>query len=326
MIKNNYMELYSLPLDDLINENNQLELSLFKDNLFTYNRIKYLPTFEENSSFFLSRDFYEINRSQEGETKLLNILENIDNSSENLSIPKKNQKKNEKNNYENNMPTHYTFNKIKELIQTFDLPSKVKDSIVMDSNLNTIDNKMSDKKFLAKKKRRNNKNIKFTENPESQKIGRKKLDDFSKRKHDRNSPDNIIKKIKLKILEYALKFLNNILKSYLSKNKFIECNNLIRKAKKKEEEIEIEKENLLKFIYYKFVNKIKKETDLILLNTPLKEIFSNDISPKYSTISRDSNRKIIKRILKEEKDNINIMFAFNLTLKEWLDIFTYKKN
>ena len=28
----------------------------------------------------------------------------------------------------------------------------------------------------------------------------------------------------------------------------------------------------------------------------------------------------------EEKDNVNIMFVFNLTFREWIDIFTYKKD
>ena len=83
--------------------------------------------------------------------------------------------------------------------------------------------------------------------------------------------------------------------------------------------------DLIKFLDYKFVDKIKKETELNLLKMPLKEIFSNNISPRYSTLPRDSNRRIIERIIKDEKNNEIIMFALNLTFGEWLDVFTYKK-
>ena len=34
---------------------------------------------------------------------------------------------------------------------------------------------------------------------------------------------------------------------------------------------------------------------------------------------------MIERILEEQKDNLNIMFAFNLTFEEWIEIFTFKK-
>ena len=65
---------------------------------------------------------------------------------------------------------------------------------------------------------------------------------------------------------------------------------------------------------------------MLLLKKPLKEIFSNKISPKYSTLPPYYNKKLIEIILNKEKDNINIMFAFNLTFEEWIDVFTYKRN
>ena len=34
---------------------------------------------------------------------------------------------------------------------------------------------------------------------------------------------------------------------------------------------------------------------------------------------------MIDLILNDERDNVNIMFAFNLTFGEWIDIFTYKR-
>ena len=222
-----------------------------------------------------------------------------------------------------NLPTHYTFDKIKDIIQSLDLPSEVKKDIVIDSNLNKIDKIMSNNSFIGKKKRRKKGKIKFSENNENQKIGRKKQDDYSKRKHDRNAADNIIKKIKLKFIEYSLKFINQVLNSYLDKSKLIAYYNFLRQERKyKDDE---DRENLIKILDYKFIDKIKKEADLSILDMTLKDLFSKNISPKYSTLPSDSNKKIIEKIVNEEKDNANIIFALNLTFEEWIDIFTHKK-
>ena len=77
---------------------------------------------------------------------------------------------------------------------------------------------------------------------------------------------------------------------------------------------------------YKFIKNIKKIQEITLLSTPLKDIFSNNISPKYKMYAPDSNKQIINKIIKEQSDNIIIMKAFNLTFREWIDIFTYKKD
>ena len=216
-------------------------------------------------------------------------------------------------------PIQYTFEKIiNEIFPKFNdslLPLKY--SLLFDSNISKIEKNMSDNYFLSKKKRRKKGKIRFNE-PESKKRGRKKQDDSSRRKHDKNSPDNIIKKIKSKCLEYALKFINKTLNSFIEKDRLISYNKMLRKQKN-------DLVNLIKFLDYKFVDKIKRETELNLLKMPLKEIFSNNISPRYSTLPRDSNRRIIERIIKDEKNNEIIMFALNLTFGEWLDVFTYKK-
>ena len=214
-------------------------------------------------------------------------------------------------------PIQYTFEKIiNEIFPKFNdslLPLKY--SLLFDSNISKIEKNMSDNYFLSKKKRRKKGKIRFNE-PESKKRGRKKQDDSSRRKHDKNSPDNIIKKIKSKCLEYALKFINKTLNSFIEQDRLISYNKMLRKQKD---------DLLIKFLDYKFVDKIKRETELNLLKMPLKEIFSNNISPRYSTLPRDSNRRIIERIIKDEKNNEIIMFALNLTFGEWLDVFTYKK-
>ena len=120
--------------------------------------------------------------------------------------------------------------------------------------------------------------------------------------HNKMVPDNIIKKIKAKIFEYAIVFLNNI----LSNNK---------------------KEEKLFKLDYKYVNRLNREQDLQYLDMKLKELFSKDISPKYIIKNRhkDFNKRYISKILNNQSDN-TILFVFNITFRDWLDLFTLKKN
>ena len=308
-------------LDDTFNDCNSIGISFLKENpIFD---IIFPNPFNENSISTYPRDIPDIPNLFQNDLKVSIPFKEYDNIKK-LNISNKKIKNEEETKRPiDDLPIHYTFDKIKDIIQRLDLSSDVKKAIDIDYNLNRIDKAMSDISFLGRKKRKKRGKIKFSENLESNKIGRKKQDDFSKRKHDRNAPDNIIKKIKLKFFEYSLKFINNVLDSYLSKSKLVEYNNFLRQDRKyKDDE---DKENLIKIIDYKFIDKLKKETDLSLLNMPLKELFSKNISPKYSTLPPDSNKKIIEKIVKEEKDNVNIIFALNLTFEQWIDIFTYKK-
>ena len=70
---------------------------------------------------------------------------------------------------------------------------------------------------------------------------------------------------------------------------------------------------------------MKKEDNLKFLNMPIKDLLSTNISTKYKTKDEDSNKKEIENLLNKEKDNEIIGFIFNLTLRDWIDIFTYKK-
>ena len=216
-------------------------------------------------------------------------------------------------------PVLYSFEKInKEIFPKLKDLDDLKKKYVMDIELRTIE---KDLNSMGKKRRKSK--LKYNENFEnSKKPGRKKLNDYSKRRHSKNSSDNIIKKIKSKFLEYSLKFINKVLNSNLNKKNKAYYNYLLRKKKKDDDD---DLEDLIKSLDYKYVNRIKKDSELSLLNKSLKEIFSQDISSKYSRLPNDSNRIIIERILTDEKNNDIIMFVFNLTLREWIDVFIYKK-
>jgi len=122
-------------------------------------------------------------------------------------------------------------------------------------------------------------------------------------KHNRMTSDNIIKKIKAEIFKYLTLFLNNIIND--------------KEAPKED--------NKIYKIDYCFINQLNREIDLRYLNMPLKDLFSLlQISPKYKNISSESNKIFIKNFLNRQIDGA-IKFAFNMTLRDWLDIFSFKK-
>ena len=144
-----------------------------------------------------------------------------------------------------------------------------------------------------------NKDLKNDE--KKKKRGRKTKENNKSETHDKRCPDNIIKKVKATIFKYILLFLNKIINENF---KF--------------------KVELLK-LDYRFVERIEKEQNLKLLNMRLKDLFSKDISPKYKyKYPKDYNKKIIEKILQDT--NEIILFSFNMTLRDWIDIFTQKKS
>ena len=134
------------------------------------------------------------------------------------------------------------------------------------------------------------------------KRGRKTIGKNKRETHDKNHPDNIIKKVKVFIFKYSLDFLNNLLKeNFRYPVELLKLNN-------------------------KFVDRMNKEQELEFLNMSLKYLFSKEISPKYlniNSVDKNYNKGMIEKILKDADDTI--LFAFNMTLREWLDIFTLKK-
>ena len=116
--------------------------------------------------------------------------------------------------------------------------------------------------------------------------------------HDKMSSDNILKKIKAALFnKYIINFLNGIIK------------------------LKLEKYKLAKLVY-RYINELKKENELNYFKMTLKEIFSMDISTKYSKFGNDYNKKIIEQVINKD-DSIN--FIFNLTYNDFIDLFTHKK-
>ena len=87
---------------------------------------------------------------------------------------------------------------------------------------------------------------------------------------------------------------------------------------------EPENKNILMDLDYDYINRLQKDFNLELLAMNLKELFSLNISKKYTALTRDSNKIIINKILEEEGNNEIINYVFGLRLIDWLNYFTHK--
>ena len=228
-------------------------------------------------------------------------------------------------NFENNtinertidLPEHYTFEKIaKEIFPKFNQNEAKKYFQNNDSIIN-LEKKMSDEAYKQPKTR--NRGIKLPKELKK-KSGRKRKEDTSFSKHNKYSPDNIIKKIKTKILDYLLIFINESLNSVLDNNTIKSYLKIINKGEYEENN----KANLIKYIDYElFINKMKKASNIDFLKMTLKEFLSKDISPKFTKIKKNANSIIIEDLSKQNNEILD--FIFNLKLGDWLDVFLYKK-
>ena len=121
------------------------------------------------------------------------------------------------------IPEYFTLSKIKDLISS-KLPTEIieelNQDVFLEKNLQKVESEMNDQILLGKKRKKKEKLI-FNEEDKKD-IGRKKKEDNSTRKHNKFCGDNIIKQIKLKLLEGFLKFANKIINETLDKNKLIE--------------------------------------------------------------------------------------------------------
>ena len=191
--------------------------------------------------------FYDLSRTKPftGEIGYLYMPENVS----------KQESNNEKEKV-HEIPEYFTLSKIKELLTSKLSPEIIKElnqKIFLEKNLQKVESEIDNQVLLGKKR---NKKDKITFNEEDKKdIGRKKKDDNSSRKHNKYCGDNIIKKIKLKLLEGFLNFGNKVINETLDKNKLIEYNKILLNR-----DDNIEKfEDLIKMIDYKYIDRLNKK-------------------------------------------------------------------
>ena len=203
-----------------------------------------------------------------------------------------------------------------------DTYDKVNDSFIYTDHLKDLEKKMNDETYYAPKRRNRNKEKKEFE---SKKIGRKRKDDNSNGEHNKDSEDNIIKKIKAKSICSLLKFTNELINSSFDKEKI---KSYVKKMKNIKGDKEPQKEDLIKDLNYKkTVDETKRGINLKFFDMKLKDFLSIEISPKYSTYPNLSNKIVINEIINNEKYNRILMFVLNdLTFEDYIDIYTHKKD
>ena len=137
------------------------------------------------------------------------------------------------------------------------------------------------------------------QNSKPKKLGRKKKIDKENRKHNKYCEDNIIKKIKGISVSSLSSHINSKIKKIYNGN--------IGKGVLRKELLKMNQNQI-----------IDLKSDKEFINKTLKDIFSNDISTKYTSFKSDHNRIIIERLLNENDVNKRIIFEklFSLTFLE----------
>ena len=75
--------------------------------------------------------------------------------------------------------------------------------------------------------------------------------------------------------------------------------------------------------YESYVNNLKKENEMNLLNMSLKDFVSLDISSRYG-YNFDFNQQRMEKILNDEQDNVMLNSLLKMTFSQWIDVFTNK--
>jgi len=219
---------------------------------------------------------------------------------------------------------------------------KVKNKIILENEINELFKKMNikEKDFfldlnnnceeiekirnkLKLSKKRTKKLYKEINLIKQTKRGRRKKDDTSKRRHNKYSPDIIIKAIKTKINVSLILFLNKIINTIYN---FDEINHIFHSLDLPEIKSNSELNEVFKKNNYNYrANFEDKFYNLKILKSTIKEYFSNEISTKYTRFPKGYNELIINYFLNDDNHKNIFNFLFNMTIDDWLNIFIYKR-
>ena len=152
-------------------------------------------------------------------------------------------------------------------------------------------------------------------------LGIKRNDDSIEPNRRKSKSDNIIKKIKNRIIDFLLSFVNKLINSLYSKDKI---NQILSKLNLPL--IKSQNEDVLKKIDHKIVvNHTNNSYNLKFLSFKLKDLLSKMNSERYS-IPDNYNELIISELLKDDENKDIFNFVFNeIDIEAWLQIFTYQK-
>ena len=308
--------------------NNLLTDSIHLDNIsegmyIQHDLIKESRT-EENNIFSNSGptnsdSWFKQSQNLEFEDNLVcpRTVMNIDEEKEESIEPKKSNDTTTKEGKE----VCYTFKKIEtEIIPKLGLSDEIKAKITKnEKEIEIIEKNLKTKKKDTPKNENTEIGCNNFQNFEIKNYrGRKMLGDKTKREHTRDSFDNVIKKVKGDMFTKALSFLNQVLDLIISSDRKKVLMKKVRNNKR-----EPEKKDLLKDLDYEIINILKKDFNLELLDMNFKELFSQNISRRFTAFNPDSNKVLIDIISVEDNNDI-INYVLKLKFIEWLNYFTHK--
>ena len=276
------------PNDFLVQKNKGINYNEFFGNLF-FSQYKEDNEYIEDDKKYLEQLYFFSNINKE--TNLTDI---------NANKPKRKLFEIKKE----NVPKYFTENSINNIIKRFDINKELKLKLLLDTN---------------------------TKNNEIEQIKRVLESDTKKRRKrfdkDLYRTDHILKKLINIINSSLLNFINNLIGSLYSKERIY----LILEGIIPSNEIEdSDLKNVIKKNDFMIRGKLEsKEEKLNLINLTIKKYLCGKISPKYTKSNYPSNfnELIINEILKDEDNKGIFDFILNdLLIKDWLEIFLYKKS
>ena len=276
------------PNDFLVQKNKGINYNEFLGNLF-FSQYKEDNEYIEDDKKYLEQLYFFSNINKE--TNLTDI---------NANKPKRKLFEIKKE----NVPKYFTENSINNIIKRFDIYKELKLKLLLDTN---------------------------TKNNEIEQIKRVLESDTKKRRKrfdkDLYRTDHILKKLINIINSSLLNFINNLIGSLYSKERiYLILEGIIPSN----EIIDSDLKSVIKKNDFIIRGKLEtKEEKLNLLNLTIKKYLSGKISPKYTKSNYPSNfnELIINEILKDEDNKGIFDFILNdLLIKDWLEIFLYKKS
>lgn len=273
--------------------------NLYEEDLQFERDLRYIPNLNEIISFSsrstkirfdiseqaIIDEFFSNSKSEEEKVTTPNSL-NIREEESNINISPLNDKR-------------YLTEKIIKILKENNIPQYIIDKIELSEitykDIEIIMNPI--KTFITKKKRKKTKKTEVNIEKENLPKGRNAKDDNTIRKHNKDSSDNIARKIKVYIFKVLIEYCKiNVSKDLLG-------------------------------LDYEYISNLKKDINVKMLDSSLKEILSLDTSSKYGKDNRENNKKIISAILEKESNNEKVKALLDMKFNDWIDnILLFKEN
>lgn len=272
---------------------------LYEEDLQFERDLRYIPNLNEIISFSsrstkirldiseqaIIDEFFSNSKSEEEKVTTPNSL-NIREEESNINISPLNDKS-------------CSTEKIIKILKENNIPQYIIDKIELSEitykDIEIIMNPI--KTFITKKKRKKTKKTEVNIEKENLPKGRNAKDDNTIRKHNKDSSDNIARKIKVYIFKVLIEYCKiNVSKDLLG-------------------------------LDYEYISNLKKDINVKMLDSSLKEILSLDTSSKYGKDNRENNKKIISAILEKESNNEKVKALLDMKFNDWIDnILLFKEN